>query len=392
MRINSIKFEDKSRGWKLDEMRLNKLTLLVGASGVGKTQILKAFMALKSIGQGDAKNGISWVLDFDTNAGDNYVWEGEFEAQATSIQYEEDYFFVKELGGELNKIEETRKVVMERLTRNGKEIVNRDAERILFDGRETLKLSQNQSVVHLLKLEHLVKPVYASLNEMLFSDQSASGVGLNRHGINLFYLDFLNSQYDSLPKIQESGLDMVSKLFFISRVDRKVFNIIKQRFIAIFPQVTDLKIDPIDIRDNKIPESYKDYPFIQIRESGVDKWIHQYSISSGMYRTLMHLGEIYLCAEGSVFLIDEFENSLGINCIEEMTNDILNSKRKLQFILTSHHPYIINNIHFDNWKLVTRKGGVVKAHNASEFNLGHSKHDAFMQLLQLEVFQTGIEQ
>jgi len=110
-----------------------------------------------------------------------------------------------------------------------------------------------------------------------------------------------------------------------------------------------------------------------------------------MLRTLLQLSELYLCAEGTVFLIDEFENSLGINCINEVINDILTSKRQLQFILTSHHPYIINAIDVKNWKLVTRNGGIVKTHNVYKFGIGKSKHDTFMQLLQLEEYQTGQE-
>jgi len=110
-----------------------------------------------------------------------------------------------------------------------------------------------------------------------------------------------------------------------------------------------------------------------------------------MFRSLIHIGELYLSPEGTVFLIDEFENSLGINCIDELTADILQSKRQLQFILTSHHPYIINSINFSNWKLVTRNASVVKTHDITKFNFGKSKHDAFMQLLQLDEYQTGSE-
>ena len=115
-------------------------------------------------------------------------------------------------------------------------------------------------------------------------------------------------------------------------------------------------------------------------------------MSWGMVRTLKQLSELYLCKEGTVFLIDEFENSLGINCINEITTDILTSRRRLQFIFTSHHPYIINNIESKNWKLVTRNAGVVKAQDMSKFDFGRSKHEAFMQLLQLEEFHTGEEQ
>ena len=48
-----------------------------------------------------------------------------------------------------------------------------------------------------------------------------------------------------------------------------------------------------------------------------------------------------LWPDGSVILIDEFENSLGVNCLDEITEDVVKESRRLQFILTSHHPYII---------------------------------------------------
>lgn len=129
---------------------------------------------------------------------------------------------------------------------------------------------------------------------------------------------------------------------------------------------------------------------IQIKEKGVEKWISQSDISSGMLRSLMQISEIYLCPEGSVLLMDEFENSLGVNCIDELTNDILSVDRNIQFILTSHHPYIINNIPYQNWKIVTRKGGKVMVKSATDYRIGESKHDYFMQLLQLDEFTNGV--
>lgn len=201
----------------------------------------------------------------------------------------------------------------------------------------------------------------------------------------------MSKKFNTIEKIQESELDTSLKLFFVQKVDKKTFINIKKRFADIFPQVDDLKIDSLETKEREMPDFLKDYPFVQIKEKGVKHWIGQNRISSGMFRTLMQLSELYLCPEGTVFLIDEFENSLGINCINEITNDILASKRKLQFVLTSHHPYIIDAIGYNNWKLVTRNAGVIKTHNIDKFNIGKSKHSAFMQLIQLEAYQTGQE-
>ena len=110
-----------------------------------------------------------------------------------------------------------------------------------------------------------------------------------------------------------------------------------------------------------------------------------------MFRTLMHIAELYLLPDHSVVLIDEFENSLGVNCLSQVTESILNQGENQQFIITSHHPYVINNIDFEYWKIVTRKGNIVKIRNSSEFNLGGSKHTAFTKLMNLEEYEHGVQ-
>ncbi len=241
-----------------------------------------------------------------------------------------------------------------------------------------------------MKEEDLIKPAFEGFSKIIYSDQTDS----TREAFRIKFSDTqkLLKTHKSLKSIQESKEDIRIKLFLAYKNSPKTFNTIKERYIDIFPQVEDVKVEPLDYDDDdNLPFFFKEYPFIQIKEIGVDKWIKQENISSGMFRSLIHISEIYLCNEGSVFLIDEFENSLGINCINELTNDILSSKRQIQFILTSHHPYIINNIGYSNWKLVTRTKGVVHAHSPEVYNIGKSKHDAFMQLIQLEQYQTGVE-
>ncbi|MCB4235556.1 hypothetical protein LDL59_11875 [Kaistella anthropi] len=85
MTISEFKFEDKSLDWRLEQLPLSKLTLLVGASGVGKTQILRALMALKQIAGGSSINGINWKIEFSTLSNQSYVWEGEFENKGIDI-------------------------------------------------------------------------------------------------------------------------------------------------------------------------------------------------------------------------------------------------------------------------------------------------------------------
>ncbi len=108
-----------------------------------------------------------------------------------------------------------------------------------------------------------------------------------------------------------------------------------------------------------------------------------------MLKTLFFIALVRLSANGTVLLIDEFENSLGINCLDVVTDQLFGS-RELQFIITSHHPYVINNIPMEYWKVVTRKGGVIQTHSAEELKLGRSKHKAFTELINSKEFRQGV--
>ena len=379
MKINTFEFADKSRQWRLSETSFDKLTLLVGASGVGKTEMLRAIHSLKEISKGESINGVVWKVNFDTVQGNNYIWEGEFEEKEIPV------FDI----GEDESVEKTSKIVFEKIFKNDELLVDRQKDKIVFKGNETIKLTREKSLLNHLE-EDFINEMKDEIGKIQLSDHSGSQK--EPFKINLINANNLAKKYNTLKKIRQSDLDIRVKMFLTCKVEKKVFSSIKDRFIDIFPQVEDVKIAPIEFEaDDDIPVFMKEYPFIQIKEIGVPNWVRQNRISSGMFRSLIHISELYLSREGTLFLIDEFENSLGINCIDELTADILQSRRELQFILTSHHPYIINSISFKNWKLATRTKGIVKTRAASELNLGKSKHDAFMQLLQLEEYQTGSE-
>ena len=109
-----------------------------------------------------------------------------------------------------------------------------------------------------------------------------------------------------------------------------------------------------------------------------------------MHKTLALLASIYLSSQKSIFLIDEFENSFGVNCIDMITQKIALNPLGNQFILSSHHPYIINKIPVDKWRLVTRRKTNVKVEAVDEQITSQSKHDAFIQLINLDEFSDGI--
>lgn len=377
MKIKSIKYENTEQEWGFDKIDFFDLTLLVGVSGVGKTQILRSIYSLKRIANGSSENGVKWEIEFHTLKGNIFIWKGEFENIKATNELIPDFV---EDESEKNK----PKIIFEDLKGINGTIINRSTESFLFDNKEMPKLNSSESALNILKEENEIKEIFESFKLIIFRDHTQKE-GVRFSGLSV---EKLKRKYDSFEKIKESDLDTFHKLALTYEVSKETFSEILNRFIEVFPQVENIKIEPV--RDNEFSNFVFEATVIQIKEVGVNKWIPHNRMSSGMLRTLLHITEMYLWNDGTVILIDEFENSLGLNCIDVLTEDLLYDESNIQFIATSHHPYIINKIPFDNWKIVTRKGSNIKTFDAKDFDLGNSHHDRFLSLINHPFYKQGI--
>jgi predicted ATPase len=380
LRIESLEFHDHAIEWWLRELHFSDLTLLVGISGVGKTMILDAIWRLKMIAAGKPANGVSWSARFSTDGGDEYVWSGKYELTETHG----GALWLQQLG--YDDEGEKHRLAYEILLRNGKKLVDRQWGEIRLNGAATPKLSPFESVVSLLKEEDTVGPAADGFNRIIRSEASKDD---ERYGlVSASEFDKLWEGGAALETILTTDMPTRLKAALAFRHHSGLFSQIKDRFIEVFEQVEDVRFE---VPATGKPHMWHEYPFLQIKERGVDDWIWFHNISAGMLKTFTHISEMYLWPKGTVVLIDEFENSLGINCIDVLTEELQQGKG-LQFIITSHHPYIINSISPKHWKIVTRKGNVVSAHNISDLHINpSSRQKAFLQLVNLEEYREGIQ-
>lgn len=384
MRIHTFEFTDQANHWRIEPIQFNHLTLLVGASSAGKTRILKSLGDIKNIAQGKSLNGISWNISFSIQQ-DHYTWEGQFE-------FNERAFFTLMTSETAENDAPKPILLVEKLSKNGELIVDRNQNSLIFKGlKTTIPLKAEQSVLFLIPDNDLAT-IEKGFRRLLWSDYTHAAQGFVKDNIHMIDELFL-TKYKNLDHLRNSEEPLTTKLYWVSKKDKKLFNRIKADFKNIFPILEDLKMEPLpQLKELNVPLFIKALPFIQIKEQYVNDWIPIMNISSGMYRTLIHILELHLCATGTVILIDEFENSLGINCIDELTTELKGATHRIQFILTSHHPYIINSIHTNNWKIVTRKGSTIFAQDAAAFHFEKSKHAAFVQLINTPEYKTGLKQ
>jgi hypothetical protein len=371
MKIKRLSYYDNELKWKLHPVDFNEnLNLLVGISGVGKTRTLKSIHALRAIANGSSYNGVEWEVQF---VGENlleYSWSGKFETL-------EDGSSLENLDVEEDVDEQDKaKVLSESLICEGNTVIQRCGDEIIFNGSKTPKLSNSQSVIKLLENEDDIAPVKSAFRKI---------IGVGRRTPQDYMLKLTTStlkryESSSLEELKNSDLSVTAKLAILYKAFPREFNKIKSSFTSIFPNVLDIKIE--QIQKKNIPISIarilQDTMTVSIRERGVDPWIE--NISSGMSKTLVCISELFFAPSGSVVMIDELENSLGVNCIDGVADLILRN-RESQFFITSHHPYIVNSITPGFWKIVTRTGGEVTIKNPEDFHISSSRQEAFIELV-----------
>ena len=365
MRLKKLSLKNNKTGWNVQDIEFGSLTLFVGASGVGKTQILRALVRLSQVALGRSYNGMEWEVSF-TQGGHSYQWSGAFEA----ADIEEDMYISKEI---------LYDILWEKVSVDEQMILDRQGDQIIYKNQQTLKLDRQKSAVNILRQEEDVEPIFSAFGRLYQLDT-------NSRSINLSPVMQNQSKALSLSEIRHlyPRLSAIDKLFLMRKNNLPEFFDVCDDFCKIFTS-----IERIDFTTGRYFDE-RTYPILQIKERGSDAWILQSEISAGMYRTLSMLVALYLAEDGDVILVDEFENGLGVNCINELAEMFINPESNVQIIMTSHHPYIINTIPYQSWKVVTRNGSTVQIRTADELNIGaHSKHDAFMQLIQTSAYQKG---
>lgn len=384
MKIKEISYKNNAFPWELVSTKFSDLTLLVGVSGVGKTQILNNIMKLVNISNGHVYNGVEWDLHFTGDNNENYRWTGEFE----SIKGLRQQIFEEiDINGQLLK--NFPRLLTEKLFIEDELVFEREESRVKYEKKETPKISPFKSVLNLFTTEDKISPVKKAFEKIVFLDYLAEKNTRFSAEVMKEPMKYLEKLIKKSKKMMTQALFKVTaeiggmiliKLFFTYFYLKEIFEEIVNDFKDIFSQVEEVRF--------KLLEDIEIYE-LQIKERGAG-WISMSEISSGMFKTLLHLAELKLMADGFVILIDEFENSLGVNCIDSVAEDLVKPGRNLQYIITSHHPYIINNIDMKYWKVVMRDGTKVSTKNADELKLGKSKHQAFKQLLNQEEFTGGI--
>lgn len=379
MKLLTYKFEvlELNQQWKVDKFGLDNINLLAGVSGVGKTRLLNTIINL------------SWMIQKKRLLSTG-KWDFSFKIDNKIYNYQLD----------IDKDSNTRKpfVKKEILNYNNTKLIDRVKDKFLFKNKELPKLTSEDIGLYLLKNEHDIKKIFEEFSKIYIRRLNPNYFQEPEIALSAIPKDLLTKSKDtfSLSYIQNNFKDVNTQLFFLKEYHTDIFNKIESRFKEIFSFVTSLDIQSTNkIKNINLPKLALDafIPILLIKEKGVRNEIPVLNLSSGMLKAIIQLVDVYTIPDGSIYLIDELENSMGFQSLDLMMEILLNQSDKIQFIFTTHHPYIFNNVNVKYWKILTRKGGIVTINSGEELNKKFSKshQEAYTQLINSELFERGIK-
>lgn len=374
MYINWIEYENRTSGQKISHVDFNRLNLLVGASAAGKTTILRVisqFILAISMGHSIKEHcsiRMSFSIEDRLSGGKKikeYLWE--LRTKEENVLAAEDssacpicYEMLHELQGK-------------------KDIISRQDNRINIDGYENLpQVPKLQSAIYIFREN---APFNAIIDDMRGA--------MTLYNQNVAFNPVSTELLEQIKKIIQDARKnerpirwhyAVQNKFPISLLIYIVKNTLPDRYDdfledlqEIFPEIEEVHINQIASDDGKY--------YLSIRQNG--NLILQPDISSGIMRTIYVLSCIHFCESNALIMFDELENSLGVNCLDEVVERIRQQsiENKAQFMLTSHHPYIINQIPVKSWLIVSQKDDVIESRRAEELGLGKMQRERFFELI-----------
>ena len=372
VKLKWIEFENLRTGLKIERVVFNDdITLLVGLSGVGKTQILNAIeYSLKlAVNKNLRLEPYNTTLCFQIGE-EVYVWSYRIQQDHTEDIFESKeikYFFAYE------KLQNIK----------GDILMQRTPDTIQVTGYDKVPTpKKDESLLVQYSEDAFVKPIISEMLKLypIEIEMDVRGA-IAQESFNMFKAKIKESfkENEKQPFEKFSHLPVPLKIYitkeYYPQMYAQIFSAVKELF---------MEINSIDIVEDPDREIY----MVAIDVYG--KRLLQHEISNGMLKTIYYIVELITMSKNSLVLIDEFENGLGVKCIDVLAELLLGERRDLQFVITSHHPKIINQISNKKWKIIERDIATVKNFTAEEYGIMHSQHDAYFNLINRWEFEGKI--
>jgi predicted ATP-dependent endonuclease of OLD family len=360
--------------FNFDATRFERVNLLVGDSGTGKTRFLNTIVNFfKQL----TSNKVSFIGK----------WNVKFESDGKIYTYK--LSVVQSV-----KSPREKTIEYEELATDTGAIFIRSDGKITWNNTEMPRLSSDQSCFSLLEND-IITPIYINMKKIIARRFSGNELA-NNFQLGTIISNSPNNQVP--PHIKKLGdlavepIDFHNKMYILQKMMPQGYNKVIALIKTAFPFIQDAGVQDIMKVLPNFQGALNTHIFC-IRERNIEKWIATNDISSGMQKIFLLILDVFLLQDAGILLIDEYENSLGVSAINFLPDLIETISQNCQFIITSHHPYIINNIPIESWKVFHRDGVSVHITDGTilKEKYAKSRQDHFIQLINDPLYNGGID-
>lgn len=368
MMIDWMEFENVSSQQRIERIKFQRLTLLVGPSAAGKSQILQALSSFVSAVVRESPIPVKGRFQMGFHIGkDEYCWK--ISTVGTTL--------FQDIGVPAYTITEER---LDYLLEHGElDCVFRrtDTDLHMKDYEKLPSISEKKSVLSIYRKTQPMQDIvthFAAVSTLMRQRSAWQPISAQ-------FVESTRAMFQQMDKSKEIHMDALQKSDWPIAADILLAKLYMpddfRKFLEDLQEIFS-EIEDIVIRRSRMDTAQY---VLAIRQD--DKEIIQPNVSSGMLRTIFLLASIHFRGKNSVMLFDEPENSLGINCLDEVVDRIRihAAETGTQFILTSHHPYIINQIPAKNWLIVHQSHGVISTRKPESVGVGTGHRERFFELM-----------
>ena len=382
MKIIEFETGDFSEGWTFSKIALDNFGLFVGASGAGKSKLLNAMFGIADKAANDRPPALQgyWRVTYEHNRR-TFFWEYESQPHPQVAKSSITKEILKEIHSPTSETT----------------LIERTATTILLKGTELPKLASTASVLHTLREDPAITPAYEGFKRVMrrkfYGDElGEAGAFQEMPGV----LQEIVKKTKSLERMWGELMSLSVRLSLLKQFFPDKFKLIIEYYRSVFPFIKSCEIlDLGQLKDAGLNFQMPGHvvPIFSIHENKVAKPIPYQHMSSGMQKVLLIITDIVTLPGGAIYLIDEYENSLGINAINFLPSFLDEQRGDNQVVITSHHPYLINAMSIESWYVFNRIGTNVRVKRGTELaeKYGRSKQNLFTQLLNDPFYTEGVQ-
>jgi len=345
MKLVSIKyseFEGHSNEWKLDELQLFDVNLIVGKNADGKSRTVNLI------------NGLSKLILTPNLVVSHGHYYATFDDKGKNIHYEIAIFnslIVKEL------LAVDEDIFIERGADGSGKMMNIEANLQL-----KVKLAQkNLAISRRDEVQYpYLEPIYRWATNVI---HFAFNTELGRN-------NYLLLESDKPLGINIKDTQTVASAFLMGKKysDGRFKKLIIELFNKVGYHITDIDCAPPVGLPIKFENSGPQTVGLRVKENDVKAMVEQHYMSTGMFRALAVI--IYFCyyivtKHSGLILIDDIGEGLDYERSSNLIKILIeeSNANNIQLVMTTNDRFVMNNVSLDYWQIISRNSGQVRMNN-----------------------------